>query len=337
MPEQLLRHGQPMHTRALSRAPSSVDADARTFSAVVSTETPVRRWLLDPRGSGRMIEVDEVLKASGARLAREGGVYLVDSHKTYTSIRDALGKIRAARTEGAEVVADVKILTPGADLMPGLAEGDYDQFSVGYRYDPKAAVLQERAGDVPLLTVGEWLIDEVSMVAVAADPNTSVRSADATQENEPMDFEAAVTAAEQAAATLDTALEALEAVEAGEASDEVKARAAAVVARKRAAEAPAETAPAAVEAPAVDDGEKAAIEAVRSIAKSYGADVEKLASDAAALGSTAAEVRSIVLEAVKARAAAAVKTDVEPAPQKQRSSEGPDYRNINDRFTGRAK
>mgnify|MGYP000303364670 CR=1 FL=1 len=104
----------------------------------------MRRWLNDPRGSGRMIEVDEVLKASGARLAREGGVYLVDSHKTYGSIRDALGKIRAARTEGGEVVADIKIMTPGADLWPSIVDGDIDQFSVGYRPQPGAG-----RGDTP--------------------------------------------------------------------------------------------------------------------------------------------------------------------------------------------
>lgn len=324
MPQQILRHGQPMHTRALSRTPSSVDAEARTFTAVVSTETPVRTMVRDPRGSGKLIEADEVLRASGARLAREGGVYLVDSHKTYGSIRDALGKIRAARTEGAEVVADIKLLTPGADLLGGLVEGDYDQFSVGYRYDLKNTELQERAGDVPLLTVNEWLIDEVSMVAVAADPNTSVRSADKEHQEIPMDFEAAVRAAEEAAATLDTALEALEAVEAGDAADEVKARAAAVVARKRAAEAPAAETVATTEAPAAvaeDDAEKAAIAAIRSIAKDHGAEVEKLAADAVALGAKSAEVRSLVLDAVKARAAqAAAPGSVEPAPQKQRSA-----------------
>lgn len=70
--------GQQMRTRSFSRAPSSVDIDARTFSAVLTSEAPVRTWIPNPDWSGddkapSHIEVDEILVTDGVDLPGRAG------------------------------------------------------------------------------------------------------------------------------------------------------------------------------------------------------------------------------------------------------------------------
>lgn len=67
------RHERSGSVRAFAWNPTSVDEATRSFDITITTETPVRRWLPDPRQPDPIpdsmdcsyIEVDEVLVASG--------------------------------------------------------------------------------------------------------------------------------------------------------------------------------------------------------------------------------------------------------------------------------
>jgi hypothetical protein len=72
-----------VRTRALSRAPTSVDVELRKFPGILTSEAPVRTWIPDPSGKlddtgfVEYIEVDEVLTTDGVDLSPAAGMPLV--------------------------------------------------------------------------------------------------------------------------------------------------------------------------------------------------------------------------------------------------------------------
>lgn len=169
--------------RAFAGTPTSVDVANRSFDIVVTTETPVRTWISDPRITGNdldnvdcsSIEVDEVLVAAGLDMSRAFRMPLIDSHDTYSGIDKIIGKIDNLRVEGNQVVATPTLTRARADLMPDIADGFYGQISAGYT--PLVTEIVEREGQVPLAMVTKWVLTEASLVAVGADPNSFIRSA----------------------------------------------------------------------------------------------------------------------------------------------------------------
>ena len=113
--------GREISTRSYSRAPQSVDVATRTFGMIVSTETPVRTHILDPR-TYVYVEADEVLKADGLDLSRAAGMPLVDTHNTWGSITNILGRVFNVRVEEGVVVADAQLNSRNADLIADIAE-----------------------------------------------------------------------------------------------------------------------------------------------------------------------------------------------------------------------
>lgn len=313
-----VRKGRQMSTRAFARAPSSVDVEARTFSVTASTETPVRTYI-EYRGS--FIQADEVLKADGVDLSRAAGMPLVDTHNTYSSISNILGRVANVRVEGNAVIADAQLNSRNADLIGDIAEGHYAQVSVGYYVDPADYDLTERDGDVPLATAKRWTLFEISLVPVGADVNASVRARRNMQENDTMDeLEQAVSAAEQAMEALDAALET-----AGDNAD------AALVERAKALRAMPEDAAdenkdaagdgkGADAASADDKKEGEAVRGLRSLADAYGKEAVKLVDDLAKLGQRSTQIKPALAAAIAARAASGAST-AKVEPQKQRSDD----------------
>lgn len=124
---------QPMRTRALSRAAASVDVENRTFSAILTTETPVRTYIPDPtakpdqHGCLPHIEVDEVLLTSGLDTSRVERMPLLACHGTH-SLADYLGQVTAVRQETVEgsgscVVIDAAFRPSQADMASDVAAG----------------------------------------------------------------------------------------------------------------------------------------------------------------------------------------------------------------------
>ncbi|TBY57986.1 hypothetical protein E0H39_29665 [Rhizobium leguminosarum bv. viciae] len=337
------RHERGFSTRAFAGSPTSVDPETRSFDIVITTETPVRTWIPDPRITDvetqdcSYIEVDEVLLTEGLDYSRTPRMPLLDSHDSYSSIDKIAGKIEQVRAEGQSVIGRASLTSKRADILPDIADGFYGQCSAGYcvlEYE-----ITERPDMVPLAVAKRWLLTEASLVAVGADPNSFIRSAGApaapkvifhalpkSQERNMKNLKRGlgrkradegtspdapalddvIAQAEDAVAAAEAAVDALDAAVSAagdDAGDDVMERAAALRSRFRAAE--DETDPDADKKPAEEDGtradgddedmtekEKEEVDAVRSIARSYG--LTKLVDDMVKLGSRAAQIKTAV-------------------------------------------
>lgn len=355
------RAPRPGSVRAFAGAPTSVDEATRSFDIVITTEHPVRRFIPDPRQPTptpddmdcSYIEVDEVLVAAGVDLSRAPRMPLIDCHDTYSGIEKILGKIDDVRVEGDAVIGRASLARKHADLLADIADGYFGQISAGYDYDLRSdAELIERPGYVPMLRVHRWLLTEGSLVPVGADPNSfirslhgsparsSVRSAETpkTQEKK-MDIEALVKAAEEAVASAEEAI--------GAAEDAIPEDLVERIRTLRGAKAEEDTGTATDEKPDGEraegdddeptEAEKKEVEAVRSIAKTYG--LVKMVDDLSGLRAKPAQIRSAVREAVMKRGLASTPeapAAVQPAkrsatPSEQLPSARSIYANLNGR------
>ncbi|MEI9403377.1 prohead protease/major capsid protein fusion protein [Mesorhizobium argentiipisi] len=162
------------NTRALSFAPHSVDAKARTVELIASTGAGVMRRDME----GDFAEVLSL--ANGAvDLSRADGMPLLDSHRQ-DGLDRVLGVVRAVRMEGGNLIVQVQFSErPSADaIFRDVATGIIRNVSVGYgvidfedRLDP--AGLRVR-------TVTKWALHEVSLVPVGADAGAKTRSPEMT-------------------------------------------------------------------------------------------------------------------------------------------------------------
>lgn len=308
-----------MRQRAFASMPSTVSEDGRSFDVTIYTETPVRTLVLDPR-TNVYVEADEVLLASGLDLSQSPRMPLVNNHDSFGDIRTSvLGRIDDIRVEDKAVIGRATLSNLHADLAKDIVEGFLGNISATYWADQYE--FKDRANDVPLAIAHKTVLLDGSMVPVGADPNASVRGhartfpapklrSQTTQETQTMDkLETAVTAAEDAVAALDAAVEA-----AGEDADPALLERAAKLRaaddeKKDPADGDGGDAAAAGgeggDAEPSDDEKKKEDEAVRglrSIASTYG--MTKLVDDAVMLGARSAEIKASLKDAVLKRGAA---------------------------------
>ncbi|WP_247651098.1 HK97 family phage prohead protease [Roseovarius autotrophicus] len=111
-----------IHLRAVTPRPSTLDPQARTIEAIVSTGAPVIR-------SG----FEERLDLSGADLSRLIGGPVLDGHRSETT-RDQLGVIEAAeiRAEGLWCLIKFRSNEAAKAVMADIAEGTIRGISIGY-------------------------------------------------------------------------------------------------------------------------------------------------------------------------------------------------------------
>lgn len=151
--------------RQLAIAPSSFDAEARTFEAVISTGAPVART--DARGS-----FIERLDLSAVDMESLVGLTVLDGHRQSGS-ENAVGSIIAARREGDSIVAKVRL--SGADdvrnVVTKVSEGVLRGMSIGY----SAAARTEGVQDGKRTITIRPRIHELSVVAIPADPSAVIR------------------------------------------------------------------------------------------------------------------------------------------------------------------
>ncbi|WP_279482258.1 hypothetical protein [Aureimonas sp. SK2] len=357
MPQPATPTAALMSTRALSRGPSSVVVEARTFQAILTSEHPVRTWIPAPTGDD-YIEVDEVLLTSGVDLSRARGMPLLDSHCSW-GIEHHLGQVDEIRAEtvaglGDCIVISARVKPSRAEIVAEMAEGFHPNLSAGYVVHEYELVA--RTGDVPLARATRWTLLEASLVPIGADPNASVRSgakpahspptvrmladpATTPKQEDTVDLEALLAAAEAAQTAADEAVAALPADIPAGTDAAISARAAAVrlralgaaepkvektdedetdeeKAKAAKAKADKEAADKAKDAETADEkAERSQFAAIRSVAQSWGADVLKLADDLAALGTRSAEIRTAVRAEVLKRGASTPAPEVKPAPK----------------------
>lgn len=159
---------------------ATVNEDARTVDAVLSTERAVEMW--DWRSGGM---IDEVLLADGVELPRQ--LPLLDTHSRYR-LSDVLGSIRNIRQEGSDTVGTLHFASGDDEVdrvWNKVRQGHLTDVSVGYRVteyidiqpDSKASVngREFAAGNRPMRVATKWKLREASMVPIGADEAAKLR------------------------------------------------------------------------------------------------------------------------------------------------------------------
>ncbi|MBX5111967.1 hypothetical protein HJB51_28980 [Rhizobium lentis] len=277
--------------------------------------------------------MDEVIVPEGVDLSRAQGMPLIDGHRTDAGIGAILGKIDNVRLENGQIIGEAMFASDHEYRLKDVQRGFYRQGSICA--DIIEVEWVDRPDDIPLVLITRSLATDYSLVAVGADPNSIIRSADTTtppkvtvraaeattpSQEKTMDLEEIVAAAEAAIAAADAAV----AVEgtASELVERVRALRTARAAEDEGAAKAAEEKTDAVER-AAEDGEteedKAETETIRTVARSYG--LGKLVDDMLVLRAKPADLRKAVRSAIAERGAAAADTQVVVKPAVQRSVE----------------
>lgn len=154
-------------TRAMPvTAPDNTTEGPLTITATVATATPVRRR--DQRGAYL-----EILDPTALDLGTLD-VPLLDSHDRHRATA-TIGRARNFRLEDGAVVADLTFSTAQdvAPIVDRVRDGTLTSFSVGYSV---AAWSEGATEGTRTRTATQWAIQEVSLVAIPADPNAKKRS-----------------------------------------------------------------------------------------------------------------------------------------------------------------
>ena len=148
-----------MLTRQFSLAPGTLNKEAGTVDAVLSTGAPVQR-------TGYVERLATTPEA--VEIGRH--VPILDAHRQ-GSIRDVLGRVDGIRFEPGRVVGTLRISSPSA--LAAVERGDISGVSMGYRVGTWA---ESQAGGTRTKTATRWALSEVSLVPLPADPGAFLRS-----------------------------------------------------------------------------------------------------------------------------------------------------------------
>lgn len=158
-----------IHLRNLSPSPTTVDLEARTVEAIVSTgaDTPRAGFV-------------ERLDLAGADLSRLVGGPVLDAHRA-ASTRDQLGVTEAAELRPAGLWVRMKFRSNAAaeTVLSDIADGTLRGLSIGY----SVSKWQEtREGNRRVRIAKAWTPVEVSIVPVPADPGAHFRNGETSME-----------------------------------------------------------------------------------------------------------------------------------------------------------
>jgi phage major head subunit gpT-like protein/phage head maturation protease len=156
-----------MVMRAAPLAPTTVNEETCTVSAVIATETPVlcrgkdgRKWY-------------EVLPMAALQTPLPDAAPLLDSHQQKT-LSDQIGIITNLRVEGRQLVGDLTISARCPAVWADVKAGVLRAVSVGASVE---AWTQSSAADgTPILTAAKWRLVEASLVTFPADAAATTRS-----------------------------------------------------------------------------------------------------------------------------------------------------------------
>ncbi|PZX14597.1 prohead protease/major capsid protein fusion protein [Celeribacter halophilus] len=159
-----------IHLRALSPKPSTLNAEARTVEAIVSTGADAPRPGFIER-----------LNLKGADLSRLIGGPVLDGHQNQ-STRDQLGVIEAAEVRPEGLWARIKFRSNEAAraVVRDIADGTLRGLSVGYSVQKWRETTE---GGQTVRTAEKWTPVEVSIVPIPADPAAHFRNGEYTMPN----------------------------------------------------------------------------------------------------------------------------------------------------------
>lgn len=161
-----------LETRAFPIAPSTWNAEARTFQAVISTGADVQRR--DSRGP-----FIERLDTSAIDPASLAAVVVLDGHRQ-TGSEHVVGTVLRAWREGVALVAEIR-LSAAEDVrsvVQKVAEQILRGISVGYAVTRWIETTDPQT-KARIRTAAKWTIREVSLVGIPADTLSHIRSEDA--------------------------------------------------------------------------------------------------------------------------------------------------------------
>ena len=162
--------------RSLSLRASSLDAEARTIEADISTESPIPMpdW-------SRMEMVPEVLLSAGAQIPKSRQVPFLNSHNR-ASITDQLGSARDVTISGDKLTSRLHFSETASDEFTKVREGHVTDVSVGYEVLKRVFVpsgetktISGRSFDGPVNVVTKWRLREVSLTPIGADAQAKLR------------------------------------------------------------------------------------------------------------------------------------------------------------------
>lgn len=146
-------------TRQFSLAPGTLNKEAGTVDAILSTGAPVQRTGYTERLA---------VTPEAVEIGRH--VPVLDAHRQ-GSIRDVLGRVDGIRFEPGRVVGTLRISS--ASALAAVERGDVTGVSMGYRVGQWA---ESQAGGTRTKTATRWSLSEVSLVPLPADPGAFLRS-----------------------------------------------------------------------------------------------------------------------------------------------------------------
>lgn len=166
-----------LHLRAATPRPSTLNAEARTIEAIVSTGADYPR-------AGFI----ERLDLSGADLSRLIGAPVLDAHRS-GSTRDQLGVVDAAevRPEGLWVRLRFRSNEAAQAVLSDIGDGTLRGLSIGYGVTDWR---EQRDGNRRIRIATRWAPVEVSIVPVPADPGAHFRNGETTMPETPENHEA---------------------------------------------------------------------------------------------------------------------------------------------------
>ncbi|GIK98488.1 MAG: hypothetical protein BroJett029_26970 [Alphaproteobacteria bacterium] len=158
--------------RSPANAPHTINDDARTVEAVLSTGAIVQRndvW-------DGVYDEELVISEEAVDLSRlqDAPLFLDHRHRDSHSI---VGRVERAWIAGGKLTARLRFSAeePGATAFRKVQEGTFKAVSVGYRVDRRET--KDRDGNVPLVRAVRWTPFEASLVGIGADAGARVRSA----------------------------------------------------------------------------------------------------------------------------------------------------------------
>lgn len=175
------RRGIQMQRRSFTFSSSGANDELRSIPIIVTTKTPVRTWIPDPRYSGPAdncpyIEADEVLLPEGLDYSRTPFMPLIDGHDTTGGEDKVLGRVDNVRAEGEMIVADAVFRPTREALYFEVKAGFCGQVSAGYFVSEYQIVERDDGVDVPLVHAVRWTLIETSLVPIGADFAATIRS-----------------------------------------------------------------------------------------------------------------------------------------------------------------
>jgi len=168
-----------MAYRSLEVRASTLNVDARTIEATVSTETPVAMpdWT-----RGEM--VPEVLQSKGAIIPESRQVPFLDSHNR-GRVADQLGSARDIGTKYNNLTARLHFSEAASSEFTKVREGHVTDVSAGYEVLKRVYVPKGETRDVngksyagPVNVVTKWRLREVSLTPIGADQQAKLRGLD---------------------------------------------------------------------------------------------------------------------------------------------------------------